>query len=270
LLALPTLALLLALIDDPLVLAARGNSHLAGARIEDVEQALVHDPSYKVRVDAALVLGTLRQERSVQALVTALHDPHPAVRATAARALGRIGDSSARVSLARLQQQDGSPMVRRMAREAQRGIDARELREREETRRRQQRPAFTVKNMGDQTRKATLALRGHMRDVLSDQLRAVGDVADEGQPAGFVIDGSIKGLTLVTRADSVEVSCAVQLVVSRSPGGGVFLLTSGEAIVQKPRHQWTPQQRTRMEMEAVESAVRGASDDLVQNLARQQ
>jgi hypothetical protein len=50
----------------------------------------------------------------------------------------------------------------------------------------------------------------------------------------------------------------------------VFLLTSGEAVVQKPRHQWTPQQRTRMEMEALESAVRGASDDLVQNLARQQ
>ena len=230
---------------------------------------MVHDPSYKVRVDAALVLGQLRQERSVPALMAALRDGHLAVRATAAQALGRIGDGTARGPLVRLQQQDGSTMVRRMAREALRAIDARERRDREEAQQRARRPAFEVKTMGDRTHKATPALRGHMRDVLSKQLRAVGDVAGEGQSAGFVVDGSIKDLSMVTRPDLVEVSCAVQLVVSHNPGGGVFLLTSGEAVVQRPRHAWNPQQRARMEMEAVENAVRGASEGLVQNLARE-
>ncbi|HEX3698161.1 MAG TPA: HEAT repeat domain-containing protein [Polyangia bacterium] len=262
------LALLFALSDDPVVLASRG--HLERARIEDVEQALGRDPSYKVRVDAALVLGQLRQDRSVPALTAALRDGHPVVRATAAQALGRIGEPAARGPLARLQQQDTSPMVRRMARDALRGIDLRVQRDSEEARRRAQRPAFAVKSMGDQSRKATPALRGYMRDVLSKQLRTVGDVAGDGQEAGFVVDGSIKDLSVVTRMDLVEVSCAVQLVVSRSPGGGVFLLTSGEAVVQRPRHSFNPQQRARMEIEALESAVRGASEDLVQNLARQQ
>ncbi len=269
-LALPALALLVALVDDPLVQAAARGGTLGRARIEDVEQSLAHDPSYKVRVDAALVLGRLHQERSVPALIAALRDAHPAVRATAARSLGEIGDPTARAPLARLQQRDVSPMVRRMARDAQRGIDVREQREREEARVRALRPAFAVQPMGDRTRKATPALRGHMRDVLSRQLRVVGDVAGDGQPAGFVVDGSIRDLSLATRADQIEVSCAVQLVVSRNPGGGVFLLTTGEAVVQRPRHTWNPQERTRMEMEAVESAVRGASEDLVQSLGRQQ
>ncbi|HVR64227.1 MAG TPA: HEAT repeat domain-containing protein [Polyangia bacterium] len=251
------------------MLAARGGP-LARASIDDVERALAHDPSYKVRVDAALVLGRLQEDRSVAPLLAALRDGHPAVRATAARSLGLIGDETARPALSRLQLRDGSAMVRRMAREALRGIDAREQRDREEARRRAQRPAFTIKSMGDRTRRATPALRNHMRDVVSNQLRAVGDVAGDDQLAGFVVDGSIKELSTATRADQVEVSCAVQLVVSKNPTGGVFLLTTGEAVVQRPRRMWTPQQLARMEMEALESAVRGASEDLVQSLARQQ
>ncbi len=257
---------MIALSNDPLVLAARG--HAPSARIEDVEQSLGRDRSYKVRVDAALVLGRLRQDRSVPALIGALRDGHPAVRATAARSLGLIGNPDARGPLTRAMQ-DGHGMVRRMAREAQKGLDLREQQEREATRRQRARPTFVVKSIGDRTRKATPALRGYMRDVLAGQLQVVGDVQDESLQTGFVIDGVINDLSLSTRPDLVEVRCAVQLVVSRNPGGGVFLLTNGEAVVQKPRSQWSPQQRTRMEMDAVENAVRGASQDLVQNLRQQ-
>jgi hypothetical protein len=269
LLALTSLAVVVALINDPLVLAAR--ARMPSARIEDVEHALGRDPSYKVRVEAALILGRLHQDRSLPALMSALRDGHPVVRATAARALGLIGDPSARGSLERAEK-DEAPLVRRMAREAQRAIDLREqrdLREGEAARRQRTRLAFDVKAMGDNTRKATPALRGYMRDVLNDRLRTIGEVGGQPQAASFVIDGVIKNLAMNTRADNVEVTCAVQLVVSRATGG-VFLLTSGEATVQKPRHQWTPQQRPHMEMEAVENAVRGASEELVSNLARQQ
>jgi hypothetical protein len=77
----------------------------------------------------------------------------------------------------------------------------------------------------------------------------------------------IKNLSMGDSGADVQVNCAVQLVVSRQPGGGVFLLTTGEATVLKPRRQWKPQHRAGMELEALESAVRAASEDLVRQLA---
>ena len=244
------------------------------ARIEDVEQSLVHDHSYRVRVGAALVLGGLGKRRSVPVLIQALGDSHPAVRATAAQALGRIGDPSAGAALARAEQ-DGSPMVRRMAGQARRALPGptkAEPDERPEAARplRRQRLAFEVKAMGDRSHHAGAALREHMREVLTDELRPVGDI-DSGLAAtrGFVIDGVIKNLSFAMHPDRVEVTCAVQLVISKQPSGGVFLLTSGEAVVQKPRRHFKVQHRPRMEVEALEGAVRGASEDLRRHLARQ-
>jgi len=58
-------------------------------------------------------------------------------------------------------------------------------------------------------------------------------------------------------------------LVDRQPTGGVFLLTSGEAVVQKPRRHFRSQNRPGMEVEALEGAVRGASEDLRRHLAQQ-
>ena len=52
----------------------------------------------------------------------------------------------------------------------------------------------------------------------------------------------------------------------RQPGNALFLMTSGEARVQKPKRQWRPQLQASMELEAVEVAVRGASEDLISQL----
>jgi hypothetical protein len=76
----------------------------------------------------------------------------------------------------------------------------------------------------------------------------------------------IKSLSLATGGHEVEVSCAVQLIVSRQPTGGVFLMSNGEATVQRPRRQWRPESRAGMELEALEAAVRGASEDLLNHL----
>src|SRR4051812_37169167 len=56
---------------------AAGPASAQPPRIEDVEDSLLHDPSYKVRVEAALILGKLREQRSVPALIAAAHDGHP-------------------------------------------------------------------------------------------------------------------------------------------------------------------------------------------------
>jgi hypothetical protein len=255
-----------------------GNAGLARAEapeIEDVEASLVRDQSYKVRVGSALILGRLGQTRSIPALMTALGDPHPAVRASAARALGQIGSPIARDAVAAALR-DPAPVVRNMARQALRRLGRPEdlppgapgdpgIRARS----RPPRLSFEIKAMGDPDRQAGPVMRSHMRDFLIDRLRPFGDVASGQQQGTYAVDGVIKRLSTSTSGRDVEVSCAVQLVVSRQPGGGVFLTTTGEATVQKPKRQWRSQLRTSMELEALEAAVRGASEDLVTHLRAQ-
>jgi HEAT repeat protein len=248
----------------------------AGPRIDDVEDSLAHDRSFKVRFDAAAVLGRLRQTRSVPVLVGALlKDPVAAVRVAAAHALGQIGSPIAREALQKAQQ-DPAPGVRQMAREALQLLGSAEpppepsgngpaIHARGGT------PmSFEVKPMGDRSHRASPALRSHMRDFLIGQLRPLGDVEAREHEGRFAVDGVIKALATEDRGIDVEVSCTVQLTVSRQPGGGIFLLTSGEATVAKPKRQWKPQHKVGMELEALESAVRAASEDLVHHLVASQ
>lgn len=243
-------------------------------RIQDVEDSLGHDQSYKVRVEAALILGRLRQVRSVPVLIGALRDPQPGVRAAAADALGQIGSLLPHDALVAALH-DPEPPVRRSARVALRRLgsaddlgprDPGEAGIRAHT---APKPSFEVKAVGDPDHHAGAALRSHMRDFLVDQLRPFGDIESSDHRGMYAVDGVIKNLSQATNRRDVEVSCAVQLIVSRQPSGGVFLLTSGEATVQKPKLQWRPQLRPSMELEALEAAVRGASEDLVSRLARQ-
>ena len=244
-----------------------------GARIEDVEESLGHDQSFKVRVEAALILGRLRQVRSVPVLVGALRDPQPGVRSAAANALGQIGSPLPREALAAALRDPEAP-VRRAARVALRRLGSEEggAREPGEAGIRTHaavKPSFEIKAVGDPEHHAGPALRSHMRDFLVDQLRPFGDVDPIEHHGMYAVDGVIKTLSQATTPRDVEVRCAVQLVVSRQPSGGVFMLTNGEATVQKPKLQWKPQLRASMELEALEAAVRGASEDLVGQLARQ-
>jgi hypothetical protein len=198
-------------------------------------------------------------------------DANPAVRASAAASLGQIGDPAAHDALVRAQQ-DASPMVRRAAEKSLRQLPdpGRRAAPPPAVTARHVRPAFEVKAMGDRSHHAGPALRQRMRDVLTAELSPVGDVAQgpDARP-GYVIDGVIKNLSFAMHPDRVEVICSVQLVISRQPAGGVFLLTSGEAVVQKPRHHFRSQNRPSMEVEALEGAVRGASEDLRRHLAQQ-
>ena len=257
-------------------LAAIAHTAWAAPRIEEVEDALAHDRSYKVRVDAALVLGRLRQTRSIPALIGALKDPNPAVRSSAAQSLGRIGSPIAKDALTKVLSDPVQP-VRRSAKEAMAalGADVDETPPAPMPGAPAIRPhagrklSFEVKSMGDQSNHAGPALRSHMRDFMLAQLRPFGDVSPPENQGTYAVDGVIKELATSTRGAEVEVSCAVQLVLSRQPGGGVFLLTSGEATVQKPKRQWKPNQKSTMEVEALENALRSASEDLLNQISRQ-
>jgi len=242
-------------------------------QVEDVEDSLVHDPSYKVRVEAALILGKLRQQHSLPALIVASKDPHPAVRASAVRSLGLLGDPGGRDAVL-VAVHDPVPTVRHMARDALRGFgngDDAAARDAGGSgiRRRPAKMSIEVRPVGDPKNQAGPVIRSHMRDFLVEQLRPLGDVsADEGQPTTYAVGGVIKNLAIARGGPDVEVVCAVQLIVMRQPGNALFLMTSGEARVQKPKRHFRPQVQAVMEMEAVEGAVRGASEDLISQLAR--
>ncbi|HEX2572178.1 MAG TPA: HEAT repeat domain-containing protein [Polyangia bacterium] len=86
-------------------------------RVDDLTRTLREDSSYKVRTQAALVLGKLGDARAVEPLIAALRDENEAVRAAAAAALGQIGDGRGSAALAGLRQ-DSSSLVRMSAEKA--------------------------------------------------------------------------------------------------------------------------------------------------------
>lgn len=78
--------------------------------VDDPLSAL-HDPDPKVRMNAASVLGILREKDAVKPLISALKDPDSGVRTNAAGALGKIGDRKAIPALIKAIK-DPEPMVR--------------------------------------------------------------------------------------------------------------------------------------------------------------
>ena len=92
--------------------AGRASEPAGASALDPFSEAtamLAEAQSYKVRAQAALVLGRRGEARATPYLIRALDDPSPPVRAVAARALGMIGDPSARK---RLEVRHGSELPR--------------------------------------------------------------------------------------------------------------------------------------------------------------
>jgi hypothetical protein len=117
--------------------------------------------------------------------------------------------------------------------------------------------------IGDRTGRASAALRermrAEMRALLSRQSRI--QLSDGTAGVTFLVDGTISRLSLSQGGPDVEATCAVELVVSRPPRG-IVTVASGEAIVQKPRAHYRAILRDKMEVEAMENAVRSAHENL--------
>lgn len=87
------------------------------ASIDRLASTLATDPSYKVRLQAAVLLGRSRDGRAVEVLLEALEaDAHPTVRAACAAALGALGDPRAVPGLLGRVGLDASTFVRDEAR----------------------------------------------------------------------------------------------------------------------------------------------------------
>ena len=243
--------------------------------------------SFKVRVQAAYLLAKLQDPRVLPALAKALEsDRDDLVREFAAMLVAKNpgGDASgrtARIALAKALH-DPSDKVRRSAKESLDVLDrnvrslARQAGAQSPQPFRSQRSPGTrftiaVGKIVDRSGRASARLTAYARLEVMGQLKSqasvtVTDIIESD--LSYVLDGSIRKLTMTTVRGDIEQTCGVELILSR-PGRGIMMVASGEASVQKPRGQYRPQQRELLEEESIKHAVRSAQENLAQFLSRQ-
>src|SRR4051812_37156954 len=92
-------------------------------RVPQWLDALAHDLSFKVRLQAAVKLGRSHDVRAVKGLTDALHDEHYTVRGAACLGIGNLGHAEAIGALLRTAATDEEEYVRKEARTALRLFD---------------------------------------------------------------------------------------------------------------------------------------------------
>ena len=94
-----------------------GTPARADERFDWLARRLLHDSSYKVRLQAAIALGKRTTPEAREVLARALDDPKAAVRAVAAISLGKVGGPAQRRALEDAAR-DPEPLVAAAARRA--------------------------------------------------------------------------------------------------------------------------------------------------------
>jgi len=221
-----------------------------------------------VRLQAAVVLGKLRDPRSVPSLLRALGDENETVRGLAAQVLGDIGEPSVVIALDHARRSDSSAFVRNRANEALAkiqpeaqahrggGSSARALH-------------VEVGGVGAKA-KASPELTQRLREYIIRELSRTPGLTLEGKPlSGFLIDSSITNVSRRLTDQWVEITCEVSFVVGRLPSRAMVMMTSGGATVQAPRVGMRPDKEKALQFDALEGAVQGAHENLLAFLKTQ-
>jgi HEAT repeats len=202
-------------------------------KIDDLTRALMQDPSYKVRVQAALILGKLNDRRAVPALVQALRDENESVRGVAATSLGRIGDRSAASALQQATN-DPSEFVRSQAKKALDqfaggGVPTSPGRS----------GAKFYLSVGFQGGGKGGAFNQVVRDQLTRELSKLPDVTltvGGGAPSasllsqshlrGYIVDGNIQRLAASNQGGQAQVDCDLKAFVATYPDRAIKMMTT--------------------------------------------
>lgn len=236
-------------------------------RVDDLARALTTDSSWRVRLQAAVVLGRLHDPRGAPALMRALSDPLETVRGMAAQVLGDLGDQEAVAALERLKR-DPSPFVRGQATVALgklTGAPPPEL----------LKPSahalhVEVGGIGSKTALATPELTRRLREFIVRELMQTPGLTMEGAPRnGYLIDSAITSLSHRTIGSTIEITCEVSLIVGRLPSKAMVMMTSGGATVQTSKANLRPDKEQALEVDALEGAVHGAHENLLAFLKSQ-
>lgn len=208
------------------------------AKVEELCRAVLDDANYKVRVQAAIVLGKLGETSAVPTLVKALADPNKTVRGMAAQALGQIGDGAAADPLRDLLKRESDPFVRTQSEKALSLLSSGPGGAGKRAKIYLNFGPFTggVKSAGPDAAKL-------IHDTLSRELGKLGVVTLALSPndqknfartgmLGFFIDGNITRLDDVAAAGGSETSCDVKVMVARWPSKSIIMWTNAGASLQ--------------------------------------
>ncbi|MBI5508919.1 MAG: HEAT repeat domain-containing protein [Deltaproteobacteria bacterium] len=231
----------------------------AGAEDRSVDvlvRQLREDPSFKVRLSAALGLGRLADRRAIPALLAALDDQTPSVRAVALGALAKLIDRSVAADLRaraiatveRLARDDPDPTAQKAAVRAleplafvERAARPRELRG----------ATYTRVEMFDSSATelgaaAVAEILGATRDqLLAGEPTFVTDWpgAQPPTPADLKKAGVRRAVTVIVQVeplrtspegDKVRLTCEIKLILAGYPGKAIRSLISGAGRVVSP------------------------------------
>jgi len=225
----------------PLVVLATVLASLAAGvgwagKADDLSRALLTDPSFKVRVQAALLLGKLGDKAGSEALIKALADENKSVRAMAAQSLGKLGGASAAAGLRSLIAREQDSFVNTQAKVALSAIEDRDVKDRK--------IFVTIGPFSGGVKLADASLLSLLQTSLKQSLEKLPkltfnpDMPAKGrnrgaQQLGFLVDGNVSRLQEAFGIG--ETSCEIKLMVARWPSRSIILWTSAGAAVQAGR-----------------------------------
>ena len=224
------------------------------------------DPSWRVRLQAVVVMGKLGEPRSTPVLIRALGDANETVRGVAAQVLGDLGGPTATAALQRAKQ-DSSEFVRDKVLAS---LEKLEAGGGKTSNGNGSALHVEVGGIGVKAHNVSPELKAALRRLIEAQLARTPGLTLEGKPlSGFLIDSAITALSRKTVENYVEISCEVSMIVGRLPSKAMVMMTSGGATVQVARGDIRPAQEASLERDALEGAVKGAHENLLAFLKNQ-
>jgi HEAT repeat protein len=248
-------------------------------KIDDLTRTLMQDPSYKVRVQAALVLGKLGDKRAVPALIQGLRDENETVRGVSATSLGRIGDRAAANALQTSATSDASEFVRSQARKALElvsggGGGAVALPGPKAGAR------FYVAIDFSNSGKGGAEYGKLVREALAKELQKLPTVTlsvGGGSPSksvlaskhlqGFVVDGTIQRLSTTPAGGSQTIDCDLKAFVATFPDRSIKMMTQEGASLQTGSG---PSEEMSGKRDCLVAAIEAVKDDVDKFLRTQQ
>ena len=253
------------------LLVAVGPATARADRVDRLAKLLRHE-SYKVRLQAAIGLGKLKNPRGVPPLIQALRDSEYTVRGLAAAALGSIGDSRATAPLRSMLSRESHPFVKSQVKKAisklrSGGSPA------------NARFYLKVGKIGNKSGKGGRSLADALSGALLKEFRGVAGVTTtspspqalrSGKMKGFVLDGAVLRATARPSGGGVEISCTIKVSLSTYPGNSMKAFYSGGAAMQVSSGDYSPATEVSLFREVIVGAAQGARQQIVNSYLRHQ
>jgi hypothetical protein len=251
-------------------LAATEATGMAASKLEQLSTALLSDPSYKVRTQAALLIGKLGDPAGVAPLVRALADDNKTVRAMAAQSLGKLGGDQAKAALKTLLQREKDSFVRNQAERALASLAAPPDGATGDLKERKLYLKIGPFTGGSKAVDAELLamFRSSLRKPMQAALPHTGflEAAEEknlgkgGKPA-FIVDGNVLKLEERDTGSFLDTKCEVKVLIARWPSKSVILWTSAGAEVQGGKRE---RDRENARRDCLEASAGQLADSLVE------